>query len=236
MDNEKIEATMQFIVEQQAQIAANFQKAEEAREKDAARTEGFEKSFAVLMELTKKHDERVQTHDEDIQNQDERLAALTGAQIRANERLTDIQIRSDERLAALTEAQIRANERLTDVQIRSDERLAALAEAQIRTDEQFRRTDELFRRADEAREKDSGRIKHLEESFVVLVRLAKSHNEHFESHNERLAALTEAQIRTDEQLREAGERGKETDERLNALIAMVERYLSDRDKNGSSNN
>ena len=84
-----------------------------------------------------------------------------------------------------------------------------------------------FQRMEEARGKDSARVTRLEESFQLLVQLA-------ESHDERLVALAEAQIRTNEQIAAINERTAETDERLNALIAVVERYVSNRGVNGSS--
>jgi uncharacterized protein (DUF2336 family) len=90
-----------------------------------------------------------------------------------------------------------------------------------------------FQRIGEAREKDLARTAHLEESFQLLVQLAQSHDE-------RLVALAEAQLRTNEQMTAINEwiaaineRTAETDERLNALIAVVERYIS-RGGNGSS--
>lgn len=91
-----------------------------------------------------------------------------------------------------------------------------------------------FQKMEEAQAKDAARITRLEESFQLLVRLA-------ESHDERLVTLTEAQIRTneqiaatDEQIAAINERTAETDERLNSLIAIVERYISGRDQNGAS--
>lgn len=84
-----------------------------------------------------------------------------------------------------------------------------------------------LQRVEEEREKDSARIKHLEESFALLVELTRTHNE-------RINDLTEAQIRTDEQIKATHEQTKETDERLNALIAMVDRYIASRGQNGSS--
>ena len=77
-----------------------------------------------------------------------------------------------------------------------------------------------FQKIGEARERDSARIMQLEESFRLLVQLARSHDE-------RLVSLAEAQIRTSEQL-------AETDERLNSLIAVVERYITNKGQNGSS--
>jgi phage shock protein A len=107
--------------------------------------------------------------------------------------------------------------------------------------EQQARFTANFQRIEEAREKDSARIKRLEESFQLLVQLAQNHDE-------RLATLTETQIRTSEQIAATderiaatheriaaiNERTAETDERLNALIAVVERYISSKGQNGSS--
>lgn len=91
-----------------------------------------------------------------------------------------------------------------------------------------------FQKLEQSQAGDSARITRLEEAFQLLVRLA-------ESHDERLVTLTEAQIRTNEQMAATderiaaiNERTKETDERLNALIAIVERYLGGRGGNGAS--
>jgi hypothetical protein len=91
-----------------------------------------------------------------------------------------------------------------------------------------------FQKIEEAREKDSVRITRLEESFQLLVQLAQSHDE-------RLVTLAEAQIRTSEQMAaindrmaEINDRMAETDERLNSLIMVVERYISSKGQNGSS--
>ncbi|HYX72992.1 MAG TPA: hypothetical protein VE732_09480 [Nitrososphaera sp.] len=77
-----------------------------------------------------------------------------------------------------------------------------------------------FQKIEEARERDSARIKQLEESFRLLVQLARNHDE-------RLVSLAEAQLRTSEQL-------AETDERLNSLISVVERYITSKGQNGTS--
>jgi predicted HTH transcriptional regulator len=83
-----------------------------------------------------------------------------------------------------------------------------------------------FQKMEETRRMDSARTTRLEESFQLLVQLAQSHDE-------RLVALAEAQMRTNEQIAAVNERTAETDERLNALIAIVELYIS-RGGNGSS--
>jgi adenine deaminase len=90
----------------------------------------------------------------------------------------------------------------------------------------FQKIEEAREKDEEARKRDLARITRLEESFQLLVQLAQSHDE-------RLVTLTEAQIRTNEQIAAMNERTAETDERLNALIAVVERYISGKGQNGS---
>ncbi|HYG81785.1 MAG TPA: hypothetical protein VD861_15415 [Pyrinomonadaceae bacterium] len=100
-------------------------------------------------------------------------------------------------------------------------------------EESLQKLEESLQKMEESRKRDAARITRLEESFQLLVRLA-------ESHDERLVTLTEAQIRTneqiaaiDEQIAAINERTAETDGRLNALIAIVERYISGRGQNGA---
>jgi hypothetical protein len=102
-----------------------------------------------------------------------------------------------------------------------------IVEQQAQFTANFQRMEEAFQKSENAREKDSARTTRLEESFQLLVQLA-------ESHDERLVALAEAQLRTNEQIVAINERTAETDERLNALLAVVERYISSRGENGSS--
>ncbi|MDT4895896.1 MAG: hypothetical protein QOH25_973 [Acidobacteriota bacterium] len=104
MTNEELEKTMQFIVEQQAQFAANFQRIDEAREKDVARTKRLEESFQLLVQLAGSHDER--------------LVTLAEAQIRTSEQMAA----TDERIAAINERIAAINERTAE----TDERLNAL--------------------------------------------------------------------------------------------------------------
>lgn len=88
--NEEMEKTMQFILEQQAQFTANFQRVEEEREKDSARITRLEESFRLLVQLAESHDER-------LVSLDERLASLAEAQIRTDEQMRE----TDERLNSL---------------------------------------------------------------------------------------------------------------------------------------
>jgi adenine deaminase len=101
-----------------------------------------------------------------------------------------------------------------------------ILEQQAQFTANFQRIEAAREKDEEARKRDSARITRLEESFQLLVQLAQNHDE-------RLVTLAEAQIRTSEQIAAMSERTAETDERLNALIAVVERYISNKGPNGS---
>jgi len=108
MTNEELEKTMQFIVEQQAQFAANFQRLEEERKRDSARTTRLEESFHLLVQLAESHDERLITLAE-------AQIALAEAQIRASEQIAAINEQiaaTDERIAAINERTAETDERL----------------------------------------------------------------------------------------------------------------------------
>lgn len=59
MTDEERRRTMEFIVEQQAQFAANIQRHEEERIRDRPRLAELEKSFRTLVELCRIHDIRL---------------------------------------------------------------------------------------------------------------------------------------------------------------------------------
>ena len=97
--------------------------------------------------------------------------------------------------------------------------------------------------------KDEARLARLEESFVMLVELARVADQRMDRidqrldrFDERMAALLEAQARTDAKLAELAdaqskltEAQAHTDERLNALIDVVDRIIR-KDNNESSHN
>jgi ATP:corrinoid adenosyltransferase len=108
-----------------------------------------------------------------------------------------------------------------------------ILEQQAQFTTNFQKIEAAREKDEEARKKDSARITRLEESFQLLVQLAQNHDERLVTLDERLVTLAEAQIRTSEQIAAMNERTAETDERLNALIAVVERYISSKGQNGS---
>jgi uncharacterized phage infection (PIP) family protein YhgE len=128
MTNEEMQRTMEFILNQQAQFAADIQKLQESQQK-------MNESQVETIQLLN------------------RLAAVTvkgfeDASAKTNA-LIDAQIRTDEKLGALADAQTRTDEKLStlaDAQTRTDEKLSALADAQTRTDEAVRNLTRLVER------------------------------------------------------------------------------------------
>ena len=59
MTNEEMQRTMEFIVEQQAQFAANIQRLQEERIRDNPRLTRLEESFQLLVQLAQTTDTRL---------------------------------------------------------------------------------------------------------------------------------------------------------------------------------
>lgn len=79
------------------------------------------------------------------------------------------------------------------------------------------------------------RLGRVEESFILLVQMARITDERLDNFGEKMAMLTEAQTRTDNKLADLAEAQTHTDERLNTLIDVVERYIS-KGSDGNSRN
>ena len=85
------------------------------------RVADLERYFTMLVEMIRRHDQRLDEVRAEQSNADERIAALA-----------DAQIKTEEILARLTN-------RIDHEQSNADKRIAALAKAQIRTDEALAR-------------------------------------------------------------------------------------------------
>lgn len=96
MTNEEMRRTMEFIVEQQAQFAANFQRTEEERARDKPRLALLEDSFQRLVALCEITDARLDTTDSRL----DRLEANERALETNMSRLAAAQAHADERLSA----------------------------------------------------------------------------------------------------------------------------------------
>ena len=81
MTNEEMQKTMEFILEQQAQFAANIQKLQEERMRDDSRIKRLEESFQLLVQLAQSTNTRLNTLESN-------MATLAEAQTHTDERLS----------------------------------------------------------------------------------------------------------------------------------------------------
>ncbi len=81
MNNEEIQKTMEFILEQQAQFAANIQRLQEERVRDSSRIRRLEESFQLLVQLAQSTDTRLDALESN-------MAALAEAQTHTDRRLS----------------------------------------------------------------------------------------------------------------------------------------------------
>src|SRR6266404_9281812 len=95
MPNEEMQRTMEFIVEQQAQFAANIQRLQEERIRDNPRLTRLEESFQLLVQLTQTTDIRLDrlesttfTLESNMPALESNMAALAAAQTHTDERLS----------------------------------------------------------------------------------------------------------------------------------------------------
>ncbi len=95
MTNEEMHRTMEFIVEQQAQFAANIQRLQEERIRDNPRLTRLEESFQLLVQLAQTTDTRLDrlesttfTLESTTFTLESNMAALAAAQTHTDERLS----------------------------------------------------------------------------------------------------------------------------------------------------
>jgi hypothetical protein len=95
MTNEEMHRTMEFIVEQQAQFAANIQRLQEERIRDNPRLTRLEESFQLLVQLAQTTDIRLDrlesttfTLESTTSTLESNMAALAAAQTHTDERLS----------------------------------------------------------------------------------------------------------------------------------------------------
>jgi len=86
MTNEEIQRTMHFILEQQAQFAANIQRLPEERIRDNPRLTRLEESFQLLVRLAENTDSRLDRFGSSTLEAN--MAALAAAQTHTDERLS----------------------------------------------------------------------------------------------------------------------------------------------------
>jgi len=111
--NEHMRRTMEFIVEQQAQMAAHLQQLEEERIRDRPRMARLEQSFLELVEFNKTVDSRLGRSESESNRLENALAAFIE---KSDSRLTRLDSTSrvlETNMSALAVSQARADERLS---------------------------------------------------------------------------------------------------------------------------
>ncbi len=88
MTNEEIQQTMEFILEQQAQFAANIQRLQEERLRDSPRLARLEESFQLLAQLAQTTDTRLDVLESSTGVLESSMAALAAAQAHSEEGLS----------------------------------------------------------------------------------------------------------------------------------------------------
>ncbi len=95
MTNEEMHRTMEFIIVQQAQFAANIQRLQEERIRDNPRLTRLEESFQLLVQLAQITDTRLDrlesttvTIESTTSTLEANMAALAAAQAHADQRLS----------------------------------------------------------------------------------------------------------------------------------------------------
>lgn len=95
MTNDEIQRTMEFILDQQAQFAANIQRLQEERLSDTPRLTRLEESFQLLVQLAQATDVRLDSIESNTANVESRtanletnMATLAAAQTHTDERLS----------------------------------------------------------------------------------------------------------------------------------------------------
>jgi chromosome segregation ATPase len=90
MTNEEMQTTMEFIIEQQAQFAANVQHLQEERIQDSPRLRKLEESFQLLVQLAQNTDFRLDRLESTTTTLESHMAALAAAQAHTDERLSTL--------------------------------------------------------------------------------------------------------------------------------------------------
>lgn len=88
MTNEEIQRTMEFILEHQAQFAANIQRLQEERIRDNPRLTRLEESFQLLVRLAETTDTRLDRLESSTSTLETNMAALAAAQTHTDEQLS----------------------------------------------------------------------------------------------------------------------------------------------------
>ena len=141
MTDEHLRRTMEFIVEQQAQMAAHLQQLEEERIRDRPRMARLEQSFLELVELNKTVDSRLDR----LESASDRLESTSSRLEFDTKRLEFDSKRLENSLAVFIE---KSDSRLTRLESTSEvlgANMATLAISQVRANERMTALIEIVR-------------------------------------------------------------------------------------------
>jgi hypothetical protein len=173
MTDEERQRTMDFILQQMAQLSATMQRNEEESLKRNQRDTRRDVSIAQIRKLLAR---TIWERRRDRRDWNERMAALANAQMRSDE----AQSRLDEKMDALI-----------DAQMRSDEAQSRLAAAQTKSEETQSRSDEWRTQMEESFVRSNERLVYLEDltarNSEAIAKLTESN----ERNSEAIAKLTE---------------------------------------------
>jgi len=173
MDDAERQRTMDFILQQMAQVSASMQRNEEESLKRNQRDARRDVSITQIRKLLAR---TIWERRRDRRDWNERMAALVNAQMRSDEARS----RLDEKMNALVDAQIRSE----DAQVKSDEKQSRTDEWQARMEESFAPSDARMTRLEEEAERNG-------KDMDALLQTT-------ERNSEAIAKLTESQDRNSE--------------------------------------
>jgi hypothetical protein len=187
MDDAERQRTMDFILQQQAQLAASMQKNEEESLKRNQRDTRRDVSIAQIRRLLAR---TIWERRRDRRDWNARMAALANAQMRSDQ----AGARLEESMAALIDAQIRSEDaqvKSEEAQVRADERIAALADAQSNSEKKHDRSEEWRTQIEESFARSNERLAYLEDltarNSEAIAKLTESNDRNSEA----IAKLTE---------------------------------------------
>jgi hypothetical protein len=166
MTDEERQRTMNFILEQMAQLAASAQRHEEEKQKREKADTRRDVSIAQIRRLLAW---TIWERRRDRRDWNERMAALANAQLRADERHSQL----DEKMNALIDAQMRSEEaqsRLSAAQAKSGEAQSRSDAWQARMEENFARSTERLAYLEDLTARNSVAIEKLTDAVADMAR------------------------------------------------------------------
>ncbi len=226
-NSQDFEASLKRLAETVARQAERQQKAEESSAQTIARQQRLEEAFIQLVESHALLVQMVRNHEERLDDLNASHSRLIESDERLGARLVEIaegQRESDERLGAgIEEMRAEAAERTK----RLDARFEEVIGMHVQLMERASNTDYRMERLESARAENDEHWRRFTEAHALLVQMIRNHDE-------RLDLSVESDERLNAKFEEMLETHRHTEERLDAFITMLERYISE-GRNGQGN-